>query len=126
MNRRGVATISASARRSTKRRQKGAAAMNDSTKELGTIQALLERLNNQRLPYALELKEKVDRGERLSDYDTDFLKTVLEEAQSIPQLATKHPEYENLVSQLVGLYTHITSKGLENEERGGGGKSSPA
>jgi hypothetical protein len=100
--------------------------MSDSKKDLGTIQALLERLTSQRLPYALELREKVDRGERLSDYDTEFLKNVLEEAQSIPQLATKHPEYENLVGQLVGLYTHITSKGLENEERGGPSKSSPA
>jgi hypothetical protein len=98
------------------------AAMSDSAKDLGTIQALLERLTKQRLPYALELRDKVDRGERLSDYDTDFLKSVLEEARSIPQLATKHPEYENLVGQLLGLYTHITSKGLENEERGGGGK----
>jgi hypothetical protein len=45
---------------------------------------------------------------------------VLEEANSIPQLATKHPEYENLVGQLVGLYGHITSKGLENERDASG------
>jgi hypothetical protein len=99
--------------------------MSDSTRELGTIQALLERLTTQRLPYALELRDKVDRGERLSDYDTEFLKNVLEEANAIPQLATKHPEYQNLVSQLVGLYRHITSKGLENE-RIGTGKGGPA
>jgi hypothetical protein len=94
--------------------------MSESSKELGTIQALLERLTTQRLPYALELRDKVDRGERLSEYDTDFLKSVLEEANSIPQLATKHPEYEDLVSQLVGLYGHITSKGLENERDAAG------
>ena len=39
--------------------------MSDSTKDTGTIQALLERLNNDRLPRALELKSKVDRGKQM-------------------------------------------------------------
>jgi len=96
--------------------------MSESSKELGMIQALLDRLSTQRLPYALELKDKVDRGERLSEYDTDFLKKVLEEATEIPKLVAKHPELETLVGRLVGLYGDITRKGLENERsaRGGG------
>lgn len=88
-----------------------------SERELGTIQVLLDRLTTQRLPYALELKEKVDRGEALSEYDTQFLHGVLDETTGMPSLAAKHPEYQRLVGQLVDLYGEITSKALDNERR---------
>ncbi len=48
-------------------------------KEAGTIQAMLQQLNDVRLPRALELKKKVDRGEKLDDYDLQFLEGVLED-----------------------------------------------
>ena len=48
--------------------------MSDSSKDAGMIQTLLERLNTHRLPRALDLKSKVDRGEQLDEYDIEFLK----------------------------------------------------
>jgi hypothetical protein len=83
----------------------------------GTAYVLLMRLNNERLPRALALKEKVDRGERLSDYDKEYLKIVLREAGGVRRAANKLPEYHDLVRRMQSLYDEITSKALVNEQK---------
>jgi hypothetical protein len=94
--------------------------MSDSApKDAGTIQAMLQRLNDFRLPKALDLKKKVDRGEKLDNYDMEFLEAVLEDASGAQHLIAKHPELQPLVSQLVSLYGAITTKALENEQKKG-------
>jgi len=84
-------------------------------RDKGTAQVLLMRLESTRLPYALKLKEKVDRGERLTDFDTRFLKRVMQEAGTARTLAVKLPEYQEVVARMTKLYDEITRKGLENE-----------
>ncbi len=91
--------------------------MPESPKDTGTIQALLERLNNERLPRALELKSKVDRGERLEAHDMEFLERVFEDVGKVKTLVAKNPDYQALIAQLISLYGEITRKGLENEEK---------
>jgi hypothetical protein len=94
--------------------------MSDTTiKEAGTIQVMLQRLNEFRLPKALDLKKKVERGEKLDSYDIEFLEMVLADAAAAQGLISKHPEIQPLVGQLMGLYSDITSKGLENEQKKG-------
>ena len=88
-----------------------------SKKDTGMIQVLLNRLETQRLPRALDLKKKVDRGERLNEHDTAFLKRVFEDAGTVRKLVAKHPEFQPLVARLIGLYGEITRKGLENEQK---------
>jgi hypothetical protein len=90
-----------------------------SSKEAGTIQVLLKQLNEVRLPTALDLKKKVDRGEKLDSNDIAFLETVLADATSAQGLAAKHPEFQSLVGMLMSLYSEITTKGLENEQKKG-------
>jgi hypothetical protein len=89
------------------------------TKEAGAIQVMLHRLNEFRLPAALDLKKKVDRGEKLDNYDIEFLQTVMADATSAQSLISKHPEFQSLVGKLMSLYSEITTKGLENEQKKG-------
>jgi hypothetical protein len=88
-------------------------------KDAGTILVLLNRLNNERMPRALRLKEQVDRGECLGDHDMRFLKTVFAEAGTARRLAEKYPEYREIVERVSNLYTHITRKAAENQQAGG-------
>jgi hypothetical protein len=90
---------------------------NVSSKELGIRQVLLERLNAQILPRALGLKAKVDCGECLTDQELLLLKALLEDATSNTRLAKGHPELHLLCGRMASLYSEITSKALENQEK---------
>ena len=90
--------------------------MNESSQDAGVIEVLLERLEKQRLPRAISLKEKVDRGERLDDFDIAFLEEVFADANDVKGILGRHPEYEALAGRLVHLYNDITTKALENEQ----------
>ena len=91
--------------------------MTESAKEAALIQVLVERLEKIRLPIALELKEKVDRGEVLNDLDINFLEEVFGDAGKITPLIDKHPEWQELAERMVSLYNDITTKALENEPK---------
>ena len=95
--------------------------MRDPTKtksrDKGVAQVLLVRLETERLPYALKLKAKVDRGEPLTEYDTSFLKRVVQESGEAHKLAAKLPEYQEVVNRMAQLYEEITRKGLENDKK---------
>ena len=90
--------------------------MEQTEKDAGTIAALMLRLTETRLPRAKKLLEKVNGGETLSDSDIRFLKRVYEDSRSSQALMQRQPEYSQLVSRFINLYTEIITKGLENEE----------
>ncbi|MDO6709002.1 hypothetical protein [Photobacterium sp. 1_MG-2023] len=89
--------------------------MDSKEKEAGILQALAERMESQRLPRALAMKQRVDDGETLNELDIQFLKEVLDDAQRIMPLVERHPEWQNLAASLINLYQEITTKALENE-----------
>jgi hypothetical protein len=91
--------------------------MTDKTKDAGLIQVLAERMENQRLPRALSLKEKVDQGETLNEFDLRFLTEVFKDAQHIQSLLQRHPEWQPLAAKMIHLYKEITDKALENEKK---------
>ena len=85
-------------------------------KEAGVIQALVERLEKQRLPMALALKKKVDQGGLLSEADIAFLEEVFAGTAQLKPMLDTHPEWQDLAARMVGLYSEITAKALENEQ----------
>ena len=91
--------------------------MSNDTEDTGIIETMLQRLNDFRLPRLLELKERVDRGETMSEYDIEFLEGVLEDAHRAAPLADRHRELQPLAAKMTGLYHDITSKALENEAK---------
>ena len=93
--------------------------MSNSPADQGTIQVLLDRLNNQRIPRTLELKAKVDRGESLAAHELDFLQSAFEDAGSAHALVQRHPELHDVAARLVSLYSEITNKALQNEQTRG-------
>lgn len=91
--------------------------MSESSRDAGVIQVLLQRLETQLLPRALDLKKKVDRGEPLDRYDIRFLEQVFADTEKIRPFRMRHPEYEGLASRVIHLYKEITDKALENEKK---------
>jgi hypothetical protein len=91
-------------------------AMTEPSKDAGVIQALVERLEKQRLPMALALKAKVDQGGLLNEADISFLEEVFANTTQIKPLLDAHPEWQELAARMVGLYREITEKALENEQ----------
>ena len=85
-------------------------------KDAGLLAVIVERMQEQRLPRALDLKAKVDQGGFLEDLDIEFLDKVFADTSELKPLLARHPEYNDLAARMMGLYREITTKALENEQ----------
>ena len=94
--------------------------MTDQKAEAGVIQAIMEQLEQQTLPQALDIKRNVDAGEPLSELDTIFLDQALENLRRDSAYVQGHPQWEPLYSRLIDLYDQITRQALKNETHGVG------
>ena len=91
--------------------------MSKAAEDIGVIIALVNRFTEQRLPKVIAVKERVELGECLSEYDIKFLDEVLKDANRIMPLVDKHPEWQPLALRAISLYKEITEKALENEKQ---------
>ena len=93
--------------------------MKDPQQDAGMLAVLIERLETQRLPRPLDLKEKVDQGGRLDDFDIAFLEEVFSDSQEVQPLMERHPEHQEIAAKMMALYHDITEKALANEQAAG-------
>lgn len=91
--------------------------MDASPDDLGLVQALLDELSKHTLPRTLDLKERVDRGELLDEFDQAFLEHALELATRIDTVMAHHSEYQSLAARVSHLYHKITAEALQNARR---------
>ncbi len=80
------------------------------------IAVLAKRMVEERLPKALELKERVDRGETLNGLDLSFLEQIVKDAGEIMPKVKDDPRAMQVAARMLQLYKEITAKALENEQ----------
>lgn len=89
--------------------------MDQKEKDAGTIVALITRMRLSRLPRARRMLDRVRAGQRLTDYEVDYLERVFADARDLYPLLHRNPDYGRVVSRMFDLYAEITEKALRNE-----------
>ena len=89
--------------------------MTDSRHELSIIQSLAERFERSRLPRLLDLRQRVEQGDVLSELDIVFLEEVIHDARQSKPLMDHYPEWQRFCASVIHLYEQITEKALDNE-----------
>lgn len=91
--------------------------MYSSLEQKGVLEAVMFRFEKQRLPRILDIKKLVDRGEKLSEFEMEFLEEVFTDTQQYKSFVDTHPEFQMLYARVAHLYNQIASAAMENEKR---------
>lgn len=92
--------------------------MSEVSKDTGVIAVLAKRMVEERLPKALAMKERVDKGGVLNDLDLAFLEQIVADAGQVRPLMQKDPRVLEVAGRMVQLYKEITERALANEKAG--------
>ena len=85
-------------------------------KQTGIIAVLAKRMVEERLPKALALKERIDKGDVLNELDLNFLEQVVKDATAAKPLMRSDPLVLEVAGRMMELYREITEKALANEQ----------
>ncbi len=86
--------------------------------DLGTISVLLKR-TKRRIPNMLAIKQRLLKGETLSDVEIVELQSIVRNANDNRALVDRNPELQQMVTKMIALYEDITQLALDNEKKGG-------
>lgn len=89
--------------------------MDKDAKRDGLMSVMLHRFETHQLPMTLQIKEKVDNGEVLSDWAREFLDEVVRDISQAAALVDSYPEFHALYGRVAGMYRDITAQALKNE-----------
>ncbi len=88
------------------------------SKEQQIIITIIERMEKQRLPRLMDIRKKVSTGEKLDDYDIEFLEEVFNDTKDNEHLLEfADEEQKGLYVKVISLYKEITSQALLNEKK---------
>jgi hypothetical protein len=90
--------------------------MNRKNYDTGIILVALLRFEKHRLPRVTEIKQKLDQGDTLNNFDIEYLGEALNDARNLMPYLDRHPEYEPLVAKVIHYYKIITDEALANEK----------
>jgi len=83
--------------------------------DTGIIQVILERFEKQRLPRMIEIKQRLDDGNKLNEFELEYLSEAVHDARALLPFLERHPEYEPLLSRVFHYYKIISDEALDNE-----------
>lgn len=83
---------------------------------IGVIQSLVMEYEQHRLPRIFRLKDKIDRGEVISDVDLEYLCKELKDASLAMHLTAYYPELQDFCLIMSHLCKDICSGALENQK----------
>jgi hypothetical protein len=98
--------------------------MTESTRADGILAVMMKRFETYWLPDALAIKERVDRGEVLSEWAAAYLDDVVKDISLAKPLVDRFPEFQPLYARTARMYREIASKALENERTSAGNPGS--
>lgn len=90
--------------------------MNRSVEE-GTLTVLLLDFVRHHLPRVLGIRDRVEKGDALEEWDIEFLKGATQSARRLKPIIDHHGDYQPLYAGVVHLYQEIASRALENQYR---------
>jgi hypothetical protein len=88
----------------------------ETSKETGIKAVLAKRMVEERLPKALELKARIDKGDVLNELDLNFLEQVVTDANAVKPLMRDDLRVLEVAGRMMELYREITEKALANEQ----------
>ena len=82
-----------------------------------TLAVVIAKLNQEHIPRMKRMKERVDRGEKLSDSEINDLQRIYDDTMKDFRMVERNPEYLDVSIRYVELYTSLLNKALDNEKK---------
>jgi hypothetical protein len=84
--------------------------------DTGIICVVLQHIGRQCLPRVIEIKEKLDQGETLNEFEIEYLSEALHDTRCLLPYLERHSEYMPLAIKVIHYYKLITDEALANEK----------